>query len=52
METEHPNVFLNYFRYKKVLIFTPKDYGDKQIIFEHEGAIYTYSTTNGKGAEE
>jgi len=51
-ETEHPNVTLNYFRYKKVLIFSPKDYGDKQIIFAHEGCIYAFSSTNGKGLEE
>jgi hypothetical protein len=51
-DTEHPNVGLNYYRYKKVLIFSPKDYGDKQIVFTHEGAMYCYSTTNGKGLEE
>lgn len=51
-DTEHPNVRLNYYRYKKVLIFSPKDYGDKQIVFAHDGAMYCYSTTNGKGSEE
>lgn len=51
-KTDHPNVTLNYYRYKKVMIFNPKDYGDKQCIFAHNGCIYAFSTTNGKGLEE
>lgn len=34
------------------MIFTPKDFGDKQVIFAHDDKIYAYSTTNGKGLEE
>ena len=51
-KTSHANVDLVYFRFKKFIIFSPKEYTDKQIIFADGDVIYTFRTTNQKGVEE
>jgi hypothetical protein len=45
-KTSHANVDLVYFRFKKFIIFSPKEYTDKQIIFADGDVIYTFRTTN------
>ena len=43
---------LVYFRFKKFLIFSPKEYTDKQIIFADGDTVYSWRTTNSLGLQE
>jgi len=45
--TSTPHVDKVYFRYKKFLMFSPKEYTDKQFIFADGDCVYCYETTNG-----
>ena len=52
-KTFHKNAFLVYYLYKQASKgFNEKDFSDKIALFEHEGAIYVYQTSNGLAAED
>ena len=48
VETPHKNAFLSYYHYKKQANFAEKVFYDKIALFEHQGAVYVYQTTNSK----
>ena len=52
--TDHPNVTLPYYLYKKVTPISQKQYSDKQIVFGDAatGVIYSYTTTNELAASD
>ena len=52
INTEHKSVRLLFFRFKKFLIFDPKEFSDKMILFEHNGCVYSYSSTNNSRDKE
>ena len=51
-ETSHKNAFLMYYAYKAQGKFNQKDFSDKIAIFEHEGAVYVYQTSNAKASQD
>ena len=51
-QTSHPNVTLRYCQVRSKLQYAVKDFVEKRIIFEHEGAVYTYFSTSANQDDE
>jgi len=52
-EADHKNAYLIYYFYKRAIAtMNEKDFSDKLIYFEHDGAIYVYQSTNSLAQED
>jgi hypothetical protein len=52
-EASHKNAYLIYYFYKRAIAtMNEKDFSDKVIFFEHEGAVYVYQSTNSFAEED
>jgi hypothetical protein len=52
-ETDHKNAYLIYYFYKAAIVgMNEKDFSDKVLLFEHEGAVYVYQSTNSRALED
>ena len=51
-QTAHSNVTVRYCQARSKLQYAVKDFVEKRVVFEHEGAIYSYFSTSATQDEE